>query len=216
MIVLSVLTVTIVAVAVLAFVLSRPALDRGEQAGGNVAPPTSVRTPPTLAESEFQGYRDDDAGFSLRYPKTWLRYVPPASDIRLAVAINPPSTDGFWVRVLPIQTEATQQNIQNFKAVTDAVVFGDQRNKLIQEQLVLVNNRLAYYYLYTFEDDITRNQGIHAHYFIFDGLRMFSLVFQSVPTDNFTRQAGIFDQIAESFVAETPRVTTTTPPTTAG
>lgn len=217
-ILLSVLTVGIVAIGVLAFVLSRGALDEGEEAGGGATTPTSTRTAPTLPESEFQGYRDEATGFSLRYPKAWIRYVPASSDYRLAVAIQPPDTDGFWVRVYPIQTEATEANIQNFKAVTDTIAFGDGSAKLIQEQLVRVNGRLAYYYLYTFEDEFSRNQGIHAHYFIFEGQRMFSLVFQSIPSDDFARQAGIFDQIAESFQAEPPRpgATTTTPPTTAG
>lgn len=216
-ILLSVATLAVVAVAVVAFILSRGALDEGEQGEGGTTATTS-RTAPTLADTEFQGYRDEATGFSLRYPKTWIKYVPPASDYRLAVAIQPPDTDGFWVRVYPIQTEATEENIGNFKAVTDAIAFGDGSAKLIQEQLVRVNGRLAYYYLYTFEDEFTRNQGIHAQYFIFEGLRMFSLVFQSIPADDFPRQAGIFDQIAESFLAEPPRpgATTTTPPTTTG
>lgn len=213
-ILLSAATAAVVLVAVLAFVWSRGALDEGDQAGGPATTPTSVRTAPTLPESEFQGYRDDASGFSLRYPKGWVKYVPAASDYRLAVAIQPPDTDGFWVRLYPIQTEATEENIGNFKAVTDTVVFGDQSAKLIQEQLLRVNGRLAYYYLYTVEDPISRNQAIHAHYFIFEGLRMFSLIFQSVPADDFTRQAGIFDQIAESFVAEPPRPGAT--PTTTG
>ena len=215
-ILLSVLTVAIVLVGVLAFVLSRGALNEGEEAEGGATTPTSTRTAPTIPDAEMQGYRDDAIGFSLRYPKAWPRLVPPTGDIRLVVQAS--DSDGFSVRVLPIQTEATEANIGNFKAVTDAVVFGDQRNKLIQEQLVRVNNRLAYYYLYTFEDEISRNQGVHAHYFIFEGLRIFSVVFQSVPADDFARQAGIWDQIAESFQAEPPRpgATTTTPPTTTG
>lgn len=213
---LSALTVGVVLIGVLAFVLSRGALDEGEEAEGGTPPTTSTRTAPTIADADLQGYRDDVVGFSLRYPKAWPKLVPAVGDIRLVVQAG--DNDGFSVRVLPIQTEATEQNIENFKAVTDAVVFGDQRNKLLQEQLVRVNNRLAYYYLYTFEDEVTRNQGVHAHYFIFEGLRIFSIVFQSVPSDDFTRQAGIWDQIAESFLAEQPRpgATTTTPPTTAG
>ncbi len=207
--ILSVLTGVVVLIGVMAFVLSRGALDEGEGTAPATTP-TSTRTAPTIPATDLQVYRDTETGFSVKYPKTWPKYVPPVGDIRLVVQGS--EHDGFSVRILPIQTPATEENIGNFKAVTDAIVFGDQRNKLLQEQLVRLNGHLTYYYLYTFEDDNSRQQGVHAHYFVFEGNRMFSLVFQSVPADDFTRQAGIFDQIAESFLPEPARPSSTTTP----
>jgi hypothetical protein len=57
-------------------------------------------------------------------------------------------------------------------------------------------------------------------YFVFEGHRMFEMVFQAVPADDFRQEAGIFDQVAESFTVdpESSLPTTTAPapaPTTA-
>ncbi|MCA1691336.1 MAG: photosystem II reaction center PsbP family protein, partial [Actinobacteria bacterium] len=195
-ILLSVLTGAIVAVAIVAFVLSRSATKAGEEAQATTTvPPTNTIV--TLPESAFTTFRDDQTGFTIKYPRTWERLQPPVADIRLVT--NAGGYDGFRIRVAPIEVPATVENIGNFKAVTDTIAFGDRSAKLIQEQLVTLNGLLAYYYLYTFQDPITNQEGIHAHYFVFEGLRMFMINFQTIPTEEFVRQAGIFDQIAESF-----------------
>lgn len=201
-VILSALTAFIVLVAVAGFVLSRGAAKKGSSVAGSNATATTVRPATggtTVPPTELITFKDDQIGFAIRYPKTWSKYVPPVSDIRLVLQAN--QNDGVSIRILPIQTVATQENIGNFKAVTDAIVFGDQHNKLIQEQLVLLNGKLTYYYLYTFQDP-NGQQGLHAHYFVFEGLRMLSMVFQSLPADDFTNQAAVFDQVAESLTVE--------------
>jgi hypothetical protein len=211
-IVLTLLTLLVLGIGGTAFFLSRDATDTGEEVQDGTTPPASSSVASTLPESAMQTFSDPDTGFTVKYPRAWERLVPPVADIRLVV--NAGGNDGFQVRVAPIQTVATTDNIGNFKAVTDAVVLGDQSARLLQEQLVTVNGHLTYYYLYSFQDPVTNTQGVHAHYFIFEGLRMFMLNFQTVPIEEFPKQAGVFDQIAESF-AIPPRPATTEPaPTT--
>jgi len=142
-------------------------------------------------------------GLSVRFPKTWQRVGAPVSDVRLQADAG--GNEGLRIRVLPIETPATVDNIANYKAVTDGIAFSDPNNKLVKEQLIRLNGRLAYYYLYTYEDSPTGQQGVHAHYFIFEGHRMFTMVLQAVPADDFRRLAGVYDQIAESFTVPEER-----------
>ncbi|MDQ4098634.1 MAG: hypothetical protein M3144_12300, partial [Actinomycetota bacterium] len=149
------------------------------------------------------------------YPKTWRQVGAPVADIRLTLDAG--GNDGLRVRIFPIQTPATTENIANLKAVTDTIVFGDPQSgrKHIQEQLVTLNGNLTYYYIYTFPDPVSGQEGVHVTYFVFEGNRMFQLVFQTVPAEEFRQHAGIYDQIAESFLVEPVRTTTSSPPTTA-
>ena len=209
-ILLSVATVAVLVVFVSAFMISRGAKDAGTGASGDgVATPTTARAGPTIAADQMQQVRDPLTNFVIKVPKAWTNFVPPVSDIRLVMEAG--ENDGLRIRVLPIQTPATVDNIGNFKEVTDAIVFGDQTAKLIQEQLIRVNGLLAYHYIYTFKDKATGLEGVHAHYFVFEGNRMFSIVFQTLPTEDFRRLAPVFDQVAESFTVGPAPTTTSTP-----
>ncbi len=209
MIVLSFLTVLVIVVGVLGFVLSRDAKEQGNQAATpNTTAAAPSNTIPRLPESALQTYTDEATGFTLKFAKTWEVLRAPNADLRLVVNLG--GNDAFNVRLIPIEVQATPENIGNFKAVTDAIVFGNKQNKSIREQLVTVNGLLAYYYLYTFPFDGT-TEGVHAQYFVFEGNRMFSITFQSVPAEDFPKQANLWDQVAESFTVA-PRPTTTTEP----
>lgn len=213
-VILSILTIAVVLVAVFGFVLSRGATKKGNQA--EQGPASTVDPKVTIPAANLQTFTDPDTGISMRFPKTWLKYVAPVSDIRLITQFG--DGDGMSIRILPIQTPATVDNIGNLKAVTDAIVFGDGSSQLVQEQLVRLNGLLTYYYLYTFTDTKTNQQGVHAQYFVFEGHRMFSIVFQVVPADEFQKNAPLFDQVAESFTvtpeANLPTTTSTAPPAT--
>jgi hypothetical protein len=212
-VILSVLTALVVLIGVLGFVLSRGATDKGDEASPGAAT-TSVPII-TVPQADLVTFRDEQTGFTVKYPKTWRQLGAPLSDIRLTLDAG--GNDAMRVRIFPIQTPATTQNIGNLKAVTDTIVFGDPKSgrKHIQEQLVTLNGLLTYYYIYTFPDPVSGQEGVHVTYFVFEGQRMFELVFQSVPAEEFRQHAGIFDQVAESFIVEPARPTTTSPPTTA-
>jgi hypothetical protein len=212
-VILSVLTALVVLVGVLGFVLSRGATEKGDQATPGVTTSVPIVTVP---QADLVTFRDEQTGFSVKYPKTWRALGAPLSDIRLTLDAG--GNDGLRVRIFPIQTPATTENIANLKAVTDTIVFGDPQSgrKHIQEQLVTLNGHLTYYYIYTFPDPVSGQEGVHVTYFVFEGHRMFQLVFQTVPAEEFRQHAGIYDQIAESFTVEPERPgATTSPPTTA-
>jgi hypothetical protein len=211
---LSVLTAVVVIIGVTAFLLSRGATDKG-----NAANPAPTSTLATLAPSQLQEFRDNETGFTIKLPRTWRQLGAPLADVRLVADAG--GSEGLQVRIWPIDTPATTENIVNYKAFTDNIVLRVPTARLLQQQLVTLNGKLTYYYIYTFKDEASGQEGVHAHYFVFEGNRVFMLVFQAVPAEDFARQAGIFDQVAESFVVEprpaptVPATTTTTPPTSA-
>lgn len=218
-VVLSVLSIAVVLIGVFGFVLSRGASNKGTAAqSGAASGPTTTRSGggTTVPPTEMTSFHDDVTGFTVKYPKSWNRLNVPVADIRTVLLPGFNDKNAVQIRIYPIQTVADQNNIGNFKAVTDAIVFGDQSNKLIQEQLVTLNGKLTYYYLYTFHDASTNQDGVHAHYFVFEGHRFFSIVFQTLPAEEFNRLAAVYDQVAESFTVEPEKPGQTVPeqPTT--
>ena len=198
--------------------------DSGGESEDSAAPPATTLVPPTLltlprittstslarrASSStstsvapavaFIRFTDDETGFTLQYPAEW-RARPPSGDVRLT-ALDAQG-NGLQVRIHPITAPADRSNIVAYKTATDAIVFSGDSVRLVQYQLVTVNDRLTHYYVYSFQDSATGRRAINAHYFIFEGSRMFSLVLQAVPEERFAELAATFDAIAESFVVQ--------------
>jgi hypothetical protein len=179
---LSVLTVLVVAVAGIAF-----AIGSGSSDPPPAPAPDDTPVPVTV-------HRDTETGFTVEYPRSWRRVDVPVAEYRLAV--DGGNNVAFTIRVVPIQTPATAANLENFKAVTDGLVGSNSTVNILKQQAVSLNGMLGYYYFYTFTDGAV--QAVHAHYFLFSGHKMNVLVFQSLP-DDFARLAPTFDRIAESF-----------------
>ena len=111
----------------------------------------------------------------------------------------------------------TVENLPNIKAFTDGIVGSNKSAVILKVQAININGMPGYYYLYTFTDPQTGGQGAHAHYFLFRGRNMYTVVFQAFPSDGFTRLSKVFDQMAESFntrpdTGPAPEDTTTTVP----
>lgn len=148
------------------------------------------------APKDFTTYKDDEFGFSISYPESWERLEPPNNDIRLLLSAG--GQDSLLVRVVRIEQEVTAENLGDVKAFTDSIVSGADI-KVLQERTITLGGMPGYYYLYSFNDEESGTQGLHAHYFLFQGKKMNTLVFQALPADNFPKLADTFDQVAESF-----------------
>lgn len=180
-ILLSAITAVVIAAAGFAFSLS-PGADEGPE-------PAPVDTPVPMTT-----FRDPETGISVEYPRAWREVEVPVAEYRLAVDAG--NNAAFTIRVVPIQTPATAENLENFKAVTDGLVASNSTVKVLKEQAISLNGMLGYYYFYTFTDrDVA---AVHAHYFLFSGNKMNIIVFQTLP-DDFEPMAATFDKIAESF-----------------
>ena len=195
---------TVVVVIASGFAIAVATRDRGD----NGPQPAPEDTPVPMTT-----FRDPETGISVEYPRAWKRVEVPVADYRLAVDAG--DNVAFTIRVVPIQTPATPQNLQNFKAVTDGLVASNPTVKVFKEQAISLNGMLGYYYFYTFTEGAV--EFVHAHYFLFSGNKMNILVFQTLP-DDFEPRAGTFDKVAESFrsdanippTSSVPASTTTT------
>ena len=201
-----VLMTILTAVVVIASGIAIAVATQGRGDNGPQPAPENTPVPVTL-------FRDPPNGITLEYPRSWKRVEVPVAEYRLALDAG--NNVAFTLRVVPIQTPATAQNLQNFKAVTDGLVASNPTVKVFKEQAISLNGMLGYYYFYTFTDGAV--EAVHAHYFLFSGHKMNILVFQTLP-DDFEPLAATFDRVAESFrsdpnippISTVPASTTTT------
>lgn len=142
---------------------------------------------------------DAESGYRLTYPSAWAEVhdtANPADARGHVVRIG--DRDAFSVHTFPLERRVTVTNLADMRAVTDAILSTPRADLTVLDvRQVEVAGLPAIYYLYYFPAG--RRRGIHAHYFIFDGSRMQTLVFQVVPSSRFPDYADQFDQVVASF-----------------
>jgi hypothetical protein len=146
-------------------------------------------------------------GYALDYPSQWQLV-----DDRDIAGEHPPGAGGdpqvlrisgrnaFSVRTFELARPVTRPDLTDMRAVTDAILSTPgAKLTVLDVRETQVGGLPAVYYLYYFPSG--RVQGIHAHYFVFDRARMYSLVFQVVPAARFPAFAAQFDAVVASFRA---------------
>lgn len=188
--VLAIAAVAVIGSLVVAYQATRDA----EKATPN-EPGASATTAVTVPAG-FTTYTDPETAFSISHPTQWERLKPPESDVRLLLGAG--GQNSLLVRVIRLEQPVTAANIGDVKAFTDSIVSGAGVT-ILQERSITLGGLPGYYYLYTFTDTASGQKGLHAHYFLFAGRKMNTLVFQALPADDFSGLAATFDQVAESF-----------------
>ncbi len=157
---------------------------------------TTVFKPP----KEFVPLADPATGVKLSVPKDWVRYSTkdlPDKALRLSVGI-PNTGDTVVVRVNPYSTEITEANLGDQKNLFDELLGGEKIQIFVNQPTKLAGLP-ALFYVYRFTDEATGTAGIHAHYFVFQGRKMVSLIFQALPESRYETLAPTFDMIANSL-----------------
>lgn len=145
----------------------------------------------------FVRFRDAEAGFSIAHPRNWRRLPSADAQVRLIVAGGRAS---LLVRAAPLGIRVRPANIERAKRLTDRLVRAVDAVKLLRRaKRVDVAGLPGYLYLYTFKDKGTRETGAHAHYFLFRGEVMYTLIFQALPSTAFAGFAPLFDRISNTF-----------------
>ncbi len=170
---------------------------RSRSKGSTPPPPPALPSSPspTLSDGAFVTFKDSGAGFSIRYPRGWTRSQPPVAEIRLW------ATDGKQfaasVRVTRTEQVTTPANLANLKAVTDGIVGPGVQ--ILKQDPITVNGLIGFRYIYTLTDTDSGLTTAHLHYFLFQGHKMNSIVFEALPSETFSRIEGVFDQMLGSF-----------------
>lgn len=145
----------------------------------------------------FVRFRDREAGFAISYPRKWRRLPSEDAQVRLIVAGGRAS---LLVRAAPLGLRVRPANIDRAKRLTDRLVRSVEKVKLLRKaKRVQLGGLPGYLYLYTFRDKGTRELGAHAHYFVFRGEVMYTLIFQALPSTTFAGFAPLFDRISNTF-----------------
>ena len=154
-----------------------------------------------MAGASVAGLRElDDAadGYTLKYPGSWTAVGGATSAGSEGHVLRIEGQNAFSIQTFPLERSVPRPNISDMRAVTDAILSSPSAKLTVLEvRQIEISGLPAIYYLYYFPSG--KQRGIHAHYFIFDGTRMDTLIFQVVPASDFSRYASQFDQVVSSF-----------------
>jgi hypothetical protein len=141
-------------------------------------------------------YTNEPLGYRIAYPSAWKQ----TTDGQGGVVLQAGGQDAVNVREFTLQHAINTSNLSDMQAVTNAVLSTPNAHlTVLASQRVSVGGLPGIYYLYYFPSG--GEQGVHGHYFLFNGNRMFTIVVQALPASDFQRLAKTFDAIAQSFAA---------------
>lgn len=163
-------------------------------------PPQAAAQPssPNSPSAEFVEFRNEQAGIALSLPKSWKQLQTDDPQVVLVAAKD--QQNSFLVRTVELDTPVGPQELPAAKKLADQVVSSNKSAKLLAEpSQVELAGLPGYFYFYSFEDPATKQTGAHSHFFLFDGKRMITIVFQAVPVEQFPQVAPTFDKITNSF-----------------
>jgi len=153
--------------------------------------------PPARAAADVVPFDDPSSGISIAYPAGWQRVASPDPQVRLLVEGEGSS---MLVRTADLGITVGPEDLDAAKKITDGLVRAVAGMKPLRPpRQVILGGLPGYLYLYTFPDPASLQQGAHAHYFLFRGETLISVVFQTVPSQRFAEQAPRFDRIAETL-----------------
>lgn len=179
-------------------ILGRRLVPTGGVAAVTSPSPTSTASPTPSAPAGFTSFADDVSGVHLSYPSGWQTLS--SNDPQVRFIATPNGKDSVLVRVLQPRFTVTAENLAEARVLTDGIVRSSRGVRMLTEPAQIELGGLpGYYYLYSFQDERSGRKGVHAHYFLFEGDTMITLVFQALPGQRFVRLAPTFDAIANSF-----------------
>jgi len=145
-------------------------------------------------QSDFVTYRSAAGGYKISYPRTWTRIPEPGVSLLASAG----GDNAMSLRVLRLQSPVDSNNVADVKAVTDAILSAPNvKLTVLDASKVNVAGIGGYYYLYTFP--LGQQQGIHAHYFLFQGRKLTIIVFQAGSLDELRRLVPVFRRVTSSL-----------------
>lgn len=148
-------------------------------------------------QDDFVVFTDPETGITLQHPKSWVPLDRPEGTRRLLLGAG--GNSSVTVRVEPIDgTVETAEQLAAVQAVTDRIAAAPGV-QVVKREAVEINGMLGISYLSRFTDEESGTKAANAQYFLFQGDRMYILLFQAAPEEEFDRLAPQFNQILGSF-----------------
>ncbi|MGI9094812.1 MAG: hypothetical protein ACR2F4_04445 [Thermoleophilaceae bacterium] len=161
-----------------------------------LASPAPPEQPAPTADG-FVRFRDVAAGLSISHPAGWRRVTSADPEVRLLAEGDDASMS---VRTADIGIEVGPESLGAAKRLTDKLVSSVGQVKLARPPTqVTLGGLPGYLYLYSYPDAATGGRGAHAHYFLFRGRTLITIVFQTAPAERLAQFAPLFDRIGETL-----------------
>jgi hypothetical protein len=152
---------------------------------------------PARAADDSVRFRDAAAGFSIEQPAGWRRVASPDPEVRLLAEGDGSS---MQVRMGELGLEIGPEQLDAAQKITDELVRAAGPTKRLRPpRQVALGGLPGYLYLYTFRDADTGEEGAHAHYFLFRGEKLMTIVFQTVSAERLAMLAPLFDRVGETL-----------------
>jgi hypothetical protein len=167
--------------------------------GGAGSPvPATIGESASAVPEGWTTFRDDSHGFVLSYPAAWQRLDSGQADVPLVATAGDGAS--LLVRVIDLGQPVASADLPDYRRLTDDLVTAAPGTELLAEpRRIELAGVPGYYYFYAFRDEGSPTRGAHAHYFLFHGSDLVTLVFQTLPLTRFEDAAPTFDAIAASL-----------------
>jgi len=161
-------------------------------------PPAEPKAP---AQAGFVPFVDKEEKLSISIPATWRRIASSDPEVALVAGTAEAS---LLMRTTSVGTPVGPESIGSIKKLTDKLVARGKRVKQLRppRRVDDLGGLPGWLYIYSFQDAATGGRGAHAHYFLFRGETMITLVFQTLPSERFATYAPLFDRLASTFKAK--------------
>jgi len=151
---------------------------------------------PAKPAPAFVRFRDPAGGLSIERPAAWMRVASPNPEVRLLAEGDGAS---MLVRMTDLGFDGPA-NLDAARRLTDKLVRTAEQAKLLRPpKRVNLGGLQGYLYLYTFRDAGSGERGAHAHYFLFRGHTLITIVFQTASAQTLTQLAPLFDRLGETL-----------------
>jgi len=145
------------------------------------------------AKPDFVRFQDPAGGISIVRPAAWRQLTPPNPEVRLLAEGDDAS---MLVRLTNLGVKVGPRSLGRARKLTDKLVrSAGQAKPLRRRRRVTLGGLPGYLYLYTFRDSSTGERGAHAHYFLFRGKTLITIVFQTASAERLARFAPLFDRL---------------------
>lgn len=174
-------------------------------AGGDSEPEPGTDDSENRA-GEYQTFTDEENGFRISYPATWVRGQARSGAEDADFLATPPGTENAvsvstvtFEEPVTIDSRTRPELVSGVEDVLDRTVDSMPGVvEIIQRRRIRVQDVQGWTYIYRFEDEAGR-LGVHVKHFLFRGNNAYTLTFQAFPEENYAALAEDFDRILDSF-----------------
>jgi len=156
---------------------------------------------------EMVPIEDRDDRFAIDLPGNWVFFEQEQEDPQIRMVVGEEGTqNNLRVRVSPlpqpvvVDDDTPDTVVAQLQGQFDQYIdTGENVREVIQRSRVKINGVHGWWYLYSFNNAGGEEEGIHSHFFMLGGEKLYALVFQVLPASGYEKYAGTFDKMISSF-----------------